>query len=38
LRRHPGRILIGLLAVSAGARDGYGAKVPLELTVTVLRG
>lgn len=26
------------LIVSAMARDGYGAKVPLELTVTALRG
>jgi hypothetical protein len=26
------------LTVSAMARDGYGAKVPLELTVTALRG
>ena len=26
------------LTVSATARDGYGAKVPLELTVTALRG
>ena len=26
------------LIVSAIARDGYGAKVPLELTVTALRG
>lgn len=26
------------LAVTAIARDGYGAKVPLELTVTALRG
>jgi hypothetical protein len=26
------------LVVSAMARDGYGAKVPLELTVTALRG
>jgi hypothetical protein len=27
-----------VLTVSAMARDGYGAKVPLELTVTALRG
>jgi hypothetical protein len=26
------------LTVSATARDGYGAEVPLELTVTALRG
>lgn len=26
------------LTVNATARDGYGAKVPLELTVTALRG
>ncbi|MCW2978413.1 MAG: hypothetical protein JWO14_140 [Solirubrobacterales bacterium] len=26
------------LTVTAMARDGYGAKVPLELTVTALRG
>ena len=26
------------LTVSAMARDGYGAKVPLELTVIALRG
>jgi hypothetical protein len=26
------------LTVTATARDGYGAKVPLELTVTALRG
>jgi hypothetical protein len=26
------------LTVSAKARDGYGAEVPLELTVTALRG
>lgn len=26
------------LTVSAMARDAYGAKVPLELTVTALRG
>ncbi len=26
------------LTVSATASDGYGAKVPLELTVTALRG
>lgn len=27
-----------VLTVSATARDGYGARVPLELTVTALRG